>query len=205
MMETEIQRYKKLNALAGREGIVIFGNKRDTLIPVGELRQAFSIEQKMYNRSFNDLSIADAIKVFDETIAPLSPESILIHLGDTDIDLFAGDSYLFDYHYRALLNHIKSTKQNCRIAVVSLKNHHNDSQITEINNHLKYIAESEKCEYEDISRPKVWNPQSTMNAISFVYSIGFVHPLKNKRPLHDLVRHFRLPVTNSYIELFYVS
>ena len=188
MMETEIQRYKKLNALAGREGIVIFGNKEDILIPVGELRQAFSIEQKMYNRSFNDLSIADAIKVFDETIAPLSPESILIHLGDSDKDLFARDSYLFDYHYRALLSHIKRKNQACRIAVVSLKNHHNDSQITEINNHLKYIAESEKCEYEDISKPKVWNPQSTMNAISFVYSIGFVHPLKNKRPLHDLVR-----------------
>lgn len=187
-METEIKRYKKLNTLAGKEGIVVFGSNEDISIPVGELRQSFSIDQKMYNRSFKDLSIADAIKVFDETVAPLYPETILIHLGDSDIGLFSRDSSLFDSHYRALLNHIKSTKQNCRIAVVSLKNYRNSPKITEINNHLKYIADSEKCEYEDISRPKVWNPQSTMNAISFVYSIGFVHPLKNKRPLHDLVR-----------------
>ena len=61
-------------------------------------------------------------------------------------------------------------------------------QIEEINKHLKYIADFEKCEYGNIANKKVWNPKSTMNAVSFVYDIGFIRPLKNKRPLYDLVK-----------------
>ena len=188
MRGAEIQKYKRLNELAEQGGIVIFGTGDDKAIPVGELRQAFAIEQKMYNRSFTNLSITDAIDVYEETIAPLSPETVLIHLGETDKSLFENDNAAFDNAYRSLLTYIKRQNINCRIAVVSLQNYDDVQLISNINNHLKYIAESEHCEYGDIASKKVWNPKSTMDAVSFVYSLGFVRPLKNKRPLYDLVR-----------------
>ena len=188
MRESEIKNYTKLNELAEQGGIVIFGCGVDKDIPTGEIRQAFAVESKGYNRSFDSISVKDALRVYKETVAALSPETVLLHIGEKDMDFFAESPVEFDNKYRELIGYIKSQNKKCRIAIVSLRNHDSDPQIEEINKHLKYIADSEKCEYGDIATKKVWNPKATMDAVSFVYSIGFVHPLKNKRPLYDLVK-----------------
>lgn len=188
MREAEIKNYTKLNELAEQGGIVIFGSGSDKNIPTGELRQAFAVESKVYNRSFESISVKDALRVYKETVAALSPETVLLHIGETDMDFFAESPVEFDNKYRELIGYIKSQNKKCRIAIVSLRNHDSDPQIEEINKHLKYIADSEQCEYGDISARKVWNPKASMDAASFVYSIGFVRPLKNKRPLYDLVK-----------------
>ena len=188
MREAEIKNYVKLNDLAEQGGIVIFGSGSDKNIPTGELRQAFAVESKVYNRSFESISVKDALSVYKETVAALSPESVLLHIGETDMDFFAESPVEFDNKYRELIGYIKSQNKKCRIAIVSLKNDDYDPQIEVINKHLKYIADSEQCEYGDISAKMVWNPKASMEVASFVYSIGFVHPLKNKRPLYDLVK-----------------
>ncbi|MBQ8768173.1 MAG: hypothetical protein IJZ15_00760 [Oscillospiraceae bacterium] len=188
MQEAEIKNYTKLNALAEQGGIVIFGCGEDKNIPTCELCQAFAVEQKVYNRSFESISIKDALCVYKETIDALSPETVLLHIGEADVDFFAESSAEFDNKYRELIVYIKSQNKKCRIAIVSLKNYDSDTQIGEMNKHLKYIADSEQCEYGDIATKKVWNPKATMDAAFFVYSIGFVRNLKNKRPLYDLVK-----------------
>ena len=132
-MDCEVKKYKKLNELAEQNGIVIFGGKEDVHIPLGELRQAFSVESKMYNRSINNLSIKNAITVFDECVAPLAPETVLIHIGDADLSFFTENSTEFDNQYRELITHIRTQNKKCRIAVVSLKNYDNDPLITEMN------------------------------------------------------------------------
>lgn len=188
MRETEIRNYTKLNELAKQGGIVIFGCGVDKNIPTCELRQAFAVEPKIYNRSFESISIKNALIIYKETVDALSPETVLLHIGETDIDFFAEYSAEFDNKYRELIRYIRSQNKKCRIAIVSLRNHNSDPQIEEINKHLKYIANSEQCEYGDIATKKVWNPKATMDAVSFVYSIGFIHPLKNKPPLYDLIK-----------------
>lgn len=188
MREAEIKNYVKLNDLAEQGGIVIFGSGSDKNIPTGELRQAFAVESKVYNRSFESISVKDALSVYKETVDALSPETVLLHIGETDIEFFAENSAEFDNKYRELIGYIKSQNKKCRIAIISLRNYDYDPQIEEINKHLKYIADSEQCEYCDISAKMVWNPKASMEVASFVYSIGFVHPLKTKRPLYDLVK-----------------
>ena len=188
MRETEIRNYIKLNQLAEQGGIVIFGSDKDKEIPTCEIRQAFAIESKIYNRSFEKFSITEALNVYEKVVVPLSPETLLIHIGETDLDFFAENTTMFDNKYRELIRYIKSQNPKCRITIVSLRNYDSDPLIEEINKHLKYIADSEQCEYGDIASKKVWNPKATMDAVTFVYSIGFVHPLKNKRPLYDLLK-----------------
>ena len=188
MREAKINNYAKLNELAEQGGIVIFGCNEDKDIPTGEIRQAFAVESKIYNRSFDNLSVTEAVSIYKKIIAPLTPETVLIHIGEADLTNFAGNPTEFDNQYLELIKSIKAQNNKCRIAVVSLKNYKSDPQIAEMNKHLKYVADSEKCEYSDISVKKVWNPKASMDAASFVYSIGFVHPLKNKRPLYDLVK-----------------
>ena len=188
MISLETQRYNKLNALAETDGIVIFGCKEDKNIPTGELCRAFSLDTNVYNRSFDELSVKDAVEVYEQTVAPLNPETLLIHLGEADIEFFTQNPSEFDNKYRELINTVRKHNKKCRISVISLRNYKNDRNIAEMNRHLKYLADSEKCEYGDIASKRVWNPKAEMEAVSFVYSIGFVNPIKNKRPLYDLVK-----------------
>lgn len=188
MRTEEIKNYSNLNTLAEQGGIVIYGCGEDKDIPTCEIRQAFAIESKIYNRSFDNLSITEAVSLYEKVVAPLKPETVLVHIGEADLQTFTENPAEFDNKYLELIKVIKANSKKCRIAIISLKNYDNESRIAELNKHLKYIADSEKCEYGDISAKKVWNPKATMEAASFVYSIGFVHPLKNKRPLYDLVK-----------------
>lgn len=187
---TQTKKYKFLNQLADKNGIVIFGGSEDLDIPIGELKQAFSIDSNVYNRSIDNLSILNAIPAYDSCVLPLMPETILLHIGKADLEFFYEDSAAFDQKFRELISHIREKNKSCHIGIISLKNHENDSNITKINQHLKYIAESEHCEYSDISNRRVWNPKNTKDAISFVYSTGFIYSLKNPRPLYDLVKIF---------------
>ena len=188
MRTLELKKYQRLNEIAEQGGIVIFGSDEDMSIPVGELRQAFSIESKMYNRSFSNLSIRDALEVYKKIIEPLAPETLLLHIGSSDLAFFSENPTEFDNKYRELLGKIRLENPKIRIAIVSLRNYTEDPQIQEMNTHLKYIADSEKCEYGDISNKRVWNPQNTIDMISFIYSLNYVRHLNNKRPLHDLVK-----------------
>ena len=188
MRTLELKKYQRLNEIAEQGGIVIFGSDEDMSIPVGELRQAFSIESKMYNRSFSNLSIKDALEVYKKIIEPLEPETLLLHIGSSDLAFFSENPTEFDNKYRELLGKIRLENPKIRIAIVSLRNYTEDPQIQEMNTHLKYIADSEKCEYGDISSKRVWNPKNTIDMVSFIYSLNYVRHLNNKRPLHDLVK-----------------
>ena len=128
MREAEIKNYVKLNDLAEQGGIVIFGSGSDKNIPTGELRQAFAVESKVYNRSFESISVKDALSVYKETVAALSPETVLLHIGETDMDFFAESPVEFDNKYRELIGYIKSQNKKCRIAIISLRNYDYDEE-----------------------------------------------------------------------------
>ena len=175
-----------MNSISEQDGIVIFGSKEDMYIPLCELKQAFGIKENCYNRSFENLTISEACNIYADCVADLSPETILLHIEDVECFKFSADKFTDDY--RKLISQIKKHNKKCRIGIVSAKNYDNNNDITELNKQLKYIADSEKCEFCDISEKRVWNPQQTKEVVSFVYNIGFMHPLKTKRPLNDLVR-----------------
>ena len=66
-------------------------------VPLGELKQAFDIDSKMYKRSISGLSISDATTAYDACVAPLSPETVLLHIGSADLDSLKKDPSAFDY------------------------------------------------------------------------------------------------------------
>lgn len=187
-MENVIKTYRSLNSLATTGGLVIFGGSEDRLIPLGELKEAFDLKYTLYNRSVPGLCLGNAEKTYDQCVASLVPQDICLHIGDADIALFAENAVSFDDGYRHLVRHIRSLDKKCRIAIISLKNPDNDPVITALNKHLAVIAQNENCEFCDIAKKQVWNPHQTKEVVSFLYSIGFVRPLTQKPPLHDIVR-----------------
>lgn len=188
MFELETKRYLALNELAETGGTVILGNDVDKEIPLCELKQAFNLNEKLYNRSFTELSIQDAIAIYDSCIADLKPDCVLLHIGKDDVKLFDNNPTVFEQHFRKLVQHIKEVDKKCNIGIISLRNPDNSKTIAELNKSLKYIADSEKCEFEDISVKRVWNPIETKDVVSFVYSTGFVRPVKNQRSVYDLTK-----------------
>ena len=188
MKDTEILKYQKLNELAQPGGIVILGGSEDTSIPLCEIRQAFEMEENLYNRSFSDLSVLDAVAAYDACVADLKPETILLHVGQQDLDMLQKEPTQFNNQYRALINHIREQNKHCRIAIVSLRNYENDPVVSDMNKHLKYIADMEHCEYGDIASRRVWNPKATLEAANFVRNIGFMRPLKMERSIFDLTK-----------------
>ena len=126
-----------------------------------------SVVKAGYNLRIND--VIDLSEV-EEKVCTATPQDIPIDIVYQDKDL-------------AIIN-----KEQGMVVHPAVKNYDNNSEITELNNQLKYIADSEKCEFCDISEKRVWNPQQIKDVSSFVYNIGFVHPLNNKRPLNNLVK-----------------
>lgn len=186
MNESEIRKYQALNELAESFGTVILGGSEDKNIPLSELVQAFDLRTMLYNRSISDLSVNDAVDVYERCVADLRPEHILLHIGVSDLELFADNSSSFDNAYRELIKHIRATDKKCSIAIISLKNPDASEIINELNRHLKYIAEAERCEFGDISMNRVWNPMETKNVLSIVSSLNLTPNVSI--PLYDLIK-----------------
>ncbi len=188
MSTNEITQYCELNKIAEPNGIVIFGGTAVKELPLCELKQAFSLNANLYNRSIRELSITNAFEIYEKCVAQLKPEILFLQIGEADLDFFIQHTAKFDENYRELLQNIKTRTPKCSIIITSLKNPQNKTAITQLNKHLKYIAESESCDYGDISTKRVWNPRETKDILSFVYDIGFVRPIKQKRPIYDLLK-----------------
>lgn len=180
--------YPLLNSLAKPDSVVIFGGAEDMNIPLCELKQAFALNASLCNRSVEGLSVRNAREFYDLYVSALHPGCLLLHIGDADMDLFAEDADKFDRLLRDLIHHIKAQDRNCEIAIISVRNPADPDAIAEVNRHLQYIADSERCQYGDITTKRVWNPRETQSVVSFVYSIGFVRPLQNKHPLGDMIK-----------------
>lgn len=174
--------YSQLNELADSGGLVIFGGKTDQGIPMCELKQAFHLQDKLYNRSIDGLSVHNGAEYFDACVAPLKPKDVLLRIGEADREFFAENAAGFDKKLSALLRHMRNNSCIRRIALIS------GTDTTEMNTHLAAVAKSEGCEFCDISHNRLMNPQKISDDLSFVYAFGFVRPLNRSRPLYDLAK-----------------
>lgn len=168
----------------GGNAVVLLGGSLDKEIPVAEVAQDFGFNFKMFNRSKYGLSLKDAKKTYLETVEPLNPEAVIIHLGNEDIETFKKNSADFDVKYLELISSIKHQNRDRRIALVSIEE--NSKLEEEMNRHIKAIAESENCEYVNMDRAKVWDTEKTKEVTTFMYELGFDSQLKVKKPLGDV-------------------
>lgn len=190
----ENMNYEELNNIAQKNAVILFGGAMDKKIPVAELAQSFEFDFKIYNRSEELLSVKNAKDIYSKNIQPLEPEAILIHIGETDQNLFKNSSVDFDNYYMSMLETIKNTNKNCRVALISVRNENEDRLITEMNRHIKAIAESERCDFISLDNVKLWNPRATKASVDFAYSMG----LKSKKPLRNIAE---ILYSYAYLEL----
>ncbi len=165
-----------------KNAVILLGSGMDKDIPVQSLGKEFNFNFKIYNKSKDDLLVSNAGEYFNENIAPLAPEGILIHIGSKDVAAYRNDSDQFVSSYLELINGIKKCNPKCRIALISVNNQGNDKTVSSMNKSIKGIAESEKCSFVNLDNAKLWNPQATKAAVEFAHSMG----LNTRKPLNDV-------------------
>ncbi len=180
--QEEDMNYQELNTVAKKNAVILMGGDLDKQIPVAELAQSFDFNFQIYNRSEEKLSVKQARTFFQDNINAMEPEGIIIHLGDSDMNLFKTNSADFDKYYLTLLAAVKACNKRCRIALVSVNNPNSDKTIAEMNRHIKALADSEKAVFINLDNAKLWNPQATKASVSFAYGMG----LKVRKPLTDV-------------------
>ena len=173
----------KVSAPAEKKNAVsLMGGRLDKEIPVSNLANESNFNFDIYNKSSVNLSIANAHDYFQKNVAALSPEGILLHVGEKDLSLFMNDSSTFDSQYLKLIESIKAANKNCRIALVSIENPNNDKSINLMNAHIKAIAEAEQASFVGLENASIWNPEATKSSSAFAYNMG----LKIRKPLRDV-------------------
>ena len=180
--QEEDMNYQELNTVAKKNAVILMGGDLDKQIPVAELAQSFDFNFQIYNRSEEKLSVKQARTFFQDNINAMEPEGIIIHLGDSDMNLFKTNSADFDKYYLTLLAAVKACNKRCRIALVSVNNPNSDETIAEMNRHIKALADSEKAVFINLDNAKLWNPQAAKASVSFAYGMG----LKVRKPLTDV-------------------
>ncbi len=184
----DITRYNSLNTFSSEGAVVLFGEKEDKEIPVSEISESLGLTEKVYNRSISGLYISAAPEVFDSVIAPIHPSTVLVHIGSSDVDFYSRFPGRFDHDYRTLIQHIKNTDNNCRVGIVAVSNEEENENIVRMNKQLKFIAESENCEFCDITPETKWSPAAVKAAYDYYYSTGFAG--NAKKPVYDLAKLF---------------
>lgn len=151
MYEREAENFCQLNKVAKANGIVLFGSSFAKNIPVYELKQAFNIECDIYNRSLADISIFNAEDLIDDCVIKLSPQKVLLQLGETDLKQGYHTIPEIIKEYEKIISKLKSTDRHVNIVIVSICE--NDPNIcpNKLNKELELMAHRTKCQYADIS------------------------------------------------------
>jgi hypothetical protein len=197
-IKEEHMNFKELNTIANKNQVVLLGGSLETEIPVTELAQSFEFNFDLYNRSAKNLSLKEAKAYFEENVAALKPEGIIIHLGEKDISFFQNNATAFDKAYLDVIAAVKKANKKCRIALVSVANPKGDSVISNMNTHIKAIAASARAVYINLDNVKLWNPEATKAASAFARNMG----LSIRKPLNDVAE---ILYSYAYLEMQYTE
>lgn len=148
--KTDLNRYRGLNSVAEKGGVVLFGSSFAKNIPVSELRQTFHVDCNIYNRSFENITVNEALIVVKEVAMSIEPKKILIQIGEDDLKQENKSIDEIVDNYGKLINKIKSENAKTKIVVVSVCS--DDARSSQLNRELEKLAGKFDCQYADITK-----------------------------------------------------
>lgn len=174
----EMDCYGKLNEIACKGEVVFFGSTFAKDIPVSELAQTFDLDCKIYNRSFQDLSVFDAEELVKECVLCLEPKKILLQLGETDLERGYKSISEIVAAYETLIKTVKKNKVR-NIVIVSVCSDAASAQ--ELNRNLEALARKYGCSFADVAAA-YQNPQPEVKAFHMLKSF-----LRERLSFYDIM------------------
>lgn len=143
-----IEKYREMNKLAKKGGVVFFGSDNWASLPISELASSFNLNENIYNRSIPDLTIGEMSEYLGACVRELSPSKVFINLGDADIQRghVDVDDFISKYEWILYSIHMGS---NADIFIVSVLSR--SPQAEKINSALRRLAYDLGCGFIDIT------------------------------------------------------
>lgn len=144
---TTVEIFSEMNEMVEKSGLVFFGTDFFRELPLEELKETFSVDGPILNRSIKNATVSDMEKALDVGVLQLSPKKVFLNIGENDIQKedFDLDAFISQYEWilYTIHNHIKT-----RIYIVSVAS---DSALaTRVNARLKASAKEFGCDYIDL-------------------------------------------------------
>lgn len=118
MLENELNKFKEINAVAAKGGIVFTGGKCFASLPLAELAKSFHVDENLYNRSVEGMTLASVTEHLNELVLDLKPCKIFFNLGEAEAENeLPAEEFLSAFEWLLCSVHNKS---DAEIYVVSL-------------------------------------------------------------------------------------
>lgn len=142
-MRTELQKkaamFHAVNDISMHGEIAVFGSTFMANFPFYELSKKYLMENAVYNRSVEDLTLLEAEEILDDCILELKPEKIFLALGETDLDNPSAMSV-----YSRILRKIQSKLPAAKIYVLPVQKDtfsKNEESRVAFNKNLRALSE----------------------------------------------------------------
>jgi len=131
--------YKVFNDITLKNEIVIFGSTYTAKFPFYELSKKYYLNNAIYNRSIEGMTIFEAEQILDDCVLAVEPSKIFLSLGECDIDDISSLEI-----YEKILLRIKNALPNTAIYVLPVHITDTDDKFNEI---LNSICQKTDIEY----------------------------------------------------------
>lgn len=108
--------FKGVNELALKGEIVIFGSTYMANFPFYELANKSNMENAIYNRSIEGLTVEEALSILQSCVIDIAPNKVFLHLGEEDYE--KPDTF---EKYRTIVETIKKELPDAKIYLISLE------------------------------------------------------------------------------------
>ena len=85
-LQKKVDMFHAVNDISMRGEIVVFGSTFMANFPFYELSKKYLMENALYNRSVENLTLAEAEEILDECVLELKPEKLFLALGENDLN-----------------------------------------------------------------------------------------------------------------------
>ena len=136
-----LKKYEKLNNFVLKGQLLFFGSTFLEEFPLDELKQDFSLDRVIYNRSIQGLTVDEALNILDTCVFDLMPSKLFISLGDEDALMPNFSEKDFLEKYALLLEKVYAELPACKIFILS----------PTYNFALKTLAKEKHAFYIDLS------------------------------------------------------
>ncbi len=136
-----MKKYEKLNNFVLKGQLLFFGSTFLEEFPLDELKQDFSLDRVIYNRSIQGLTVDEALNILNTCVFELMPSKLFISLGDEEAQMPNFNEKDFLEKYALLLDKISAELPACKVYILS----------SEYNFALKTLAKEKHAFFIDLS------------------------------------------------------
>ena len=144
--------FKNANELAIKNEIVIYGSTYMANFPFYELSKKIKLENAVYNRSIEGLTISEALNLLQVCVLDLSPAKIFIALGEEDYNLL--DAI---YNYNSIIKQIRYKLPQTEIYLICLNK--TDEKATLFNKNIHAHCDGKKVFCIKFNQSSLSNPE----------------------------------------------